>query len=272
MRKALLIPVSIACAALIGAGCGDDTADTTSGESTSSTSTEATTSEATTTAATTTEEAGPFLPDLPEPQLDDDARFPRGTSVGDGDIGTPAPPIAAGVTKAAKEAGCTVKGFASEGRKHVEPDAVPDYGTQPPTSGNHFVKPAKYGAYDEPVPDMPTVHSLEHGASVIYIGKDVPAAARAEIGSFWAESPPYMIVMPGRSKSFPAKGVVITSWQRWLVCKPYQSSDLAAIRAFRDEYRGTGPEGAAGLHSPGDVDFPGTPDPLVEDPGAVPAG
>jgi hypothetical protein len=251
----------------VGAGCGGgDSAGTTSGQSTVGTTSEATT------VATTTEEAGPFLPDLPEPKLDDSARFPRGTSVGDGDIGTPAPPVAAGVTTAAKEAGCTAKGFASEGRKHVQQDAAPNYGTQPPTSGNHWATPAKYGVYDTPVPDMPAVHSLEHGANIIYVGKDVPAAARAEIGRFWAESPPYMLVMPGRSKGFPANGVVVTSWQRWLVCKPYQASDLAAVRAFRDEYRGTGPEGAAALHGTGGVGFPGTPEPLVEDPGAVPAG
>jgi Protein of unknown function (DUF3105) len=270
MRRTLLATTALAAAALLAAGCGgDDTAATT----TEGTTTEGTTTEGTTTEdTTTTADDGPFLPDLPEPTLDDTNRFSRGSSVGEGDIPAPAPPIAAAVKRAADAAGCTVKGFPSEGRQHVEPDAAPDYGTQPPTSGNHFITPAKYGVYDEPVPDMPTVHALEHGANVIYVGKEVPASARTEIGRFWAESPPYMLVMPGRSKDFPAEGIVVTSWQRWLVCKPFQAGDLAAVKAFRDEYRGTGPEGVAGLHNPGDVGFPGTPEPLVVDPGAAPAG
>jgi hypothetical protein len=266
MRRALLVSAVLASASLVAAGCGgDETAQSTTGGTTTGSTT-------TTLPATTTGEQGPFLPDLPEPQLDDEARFPRPTSVGDGDVGTPAPPIDAAVQAAAKRAGCTAKGFPSEGRKHVDASEAPDYGTQPPTSGNHFEVPAKFGVYDKPVPDMPAVHSLEHGANIIYIGKDVPAAARAGIGRFWAKSPPYMIVMPGRSKDFPAAGVVVTSWQRWLVCKPYQSSDIEAIRAFRDAYRGTGPEGSAALHGSGDVPFPGTPKPIVEDPGASPQG
>jgi hypothetical protein len=261
-----LIFAAFASAGLLGAGCGgDDTANTTA-----DTTTGATTDAPTTTGAppTTSVDDGPFLPDLPEAQLDDDNRFPRGTSVGDGDVPQAAPPIDPAVKKAAAAAGCTVRGFASEGRQHVEPDAAPDYGTQPPTSGNHYVSPAKFGVYDEPVPDMIAVHSLEHGANIIYVGKDVPAAARAAIGRLWAASPPFMIVNPGRSKDFPAKGVVVTSWQRWLVCKPFKESDVAAIKAFRDTYRGTGPEAIAGIHDPGGVGFPGANEPLVEDPGA----
>jgi len=270
-RPLLLLPALAASAALVAAGCGGD--DTAQNTTTAATTTSGTTTSGTTTSPPpTTTDQGPFLPDLPTPQLDDQARFPRPTTVGSGDVGTPAPPIAPAVRNAARRAGCTVRGFPSEGRQHVEPDAAPDYGTQPPTSGNHFEVPAKFGAYDKPVPEMPIVHSLEHGGVVISVGRDVPAAARAEIGRFWADSPPYMIVMPGRSSGFPAAGVVVTSWQRWLVCKPYESSDLAAIRAFRDAYRGTGPEGSAALHSGGRVPYPGTPEPIAEDPGAASAG
>lgn len=266
MRRLLLIFAAFASAGLLGAGCGgDDTADTTTGPATETATTASTTTDA---PPTTSVDDGPFLPDLPDAQLDDDNRFARATSVGDGDVGGPAPPIDPEVRKAADAAGCTVRGFASEGRQHVESDAAPDYDTQPPTSGNHYVSPAKFGVYDEPVPDMLAIHNLEHGANIVYIGKDVPAAARAAIGRFWAESPPYMIVNPGRSKDFPAAGVVVTSWQRWLVCKPFQASDLAAIRAFRDAYRGTGPEAVSGIHDPAGVDFPGANEPLVEDPGA----
>lgn len=266
MRRLLLIFAAFAGAGLLGAGCGGgDTANTTTGPTTGTTTSASTTTDA---PPTTSVDDGPFLPDLPEAQLDDDNRFARATSVGDGDTGRPAPPIDPAVKTAADAAGCTVRGFASEGRQHVKADAAPAYGTLPPTSGNHFEVPAKFGVYDEPVPEMLAVHSLEHGASIVYVGKDVPAAARAAIGRMWAESPPYMIVNPGRSKDFPARGVVVTSWQRWLVCKPFQESDVAAIQAFRDAYRGTGPEAINGVHGTGSVDFPGANAPLVEDPGA----
>jgi hypothetical protein len=244
MRRSALLTAALVAAAVGIAGCGgDDTSAPTSSAG---------------------EEA--FLPNLPEPQLDDQNRFARGSSVGDGK--GPAPTIDPVVRKAAKDAGCTVRAFASEGNTHVQTEQAPTYGTQPPTSGNHWEVPIKFGVYDTPVPDMPTVHALEHGAVIVYVGKDVPAAEREGIGRFWAESPPYVIVMPGRSKGFPAKGVVVTSWQRWLSCKPYQSSDVAAIRVYRDTYRGTGSEPIPAVHAEADIGFPGTPEPLVEDPGA----
>jgi Protein of unknown function (DUF3105) len=209
-----------------------------------------------------------YLPNLPEPQRDDDNRLPRASSVGDGDIRTPAPPIAPVVREAAAAAGCQADSFPSEGREHVAPEDAPQYNTRPATSGNHHAIPAKYGVYDLPVPDMPIVHTLEHGGVVIYIGPDVPAAERAAIGRFWAQSPPYMVVASGSSADFPARGVVVTSWQRWLVCKPFTEAHLAAVKAFRDEYRGTGPEAQPAAHGTGSVDFPDMPEPLVLDPGA----
>lgn len=265
MRRAFLVVAGLAAAGLVAAGCGgDDTADT----STATTTGTETTTTSSPPPTTSVVDDGPFLPDLPEPQLDDANRFARGSSVGDGDLPSGAPPIAPAVSAAAKKAGCTVKGFPSEGRQHVAPDAAPAYGTQPPTSGNHFAVWAPFGAYDAPVPDMAMVHNLEHGAIVVSIGPEVPAAARAEIGKFWADSPPFMMVVPGRSKAFPAKGVVVTSWQRWMVCKPFEVGQLDAIRAYRDQYRGTGPEPVAALDAGGGEAFPGVPEPLVADPGA----
>ena len=209
---------------------------------------------------------GPILPNLPSPQLDDANRFPKGSSVGDGLQGPP--PIAPAVKKAADAAGCTTQAFAGEGRTHVQPKNAPTYGQQPPTSGNHYPVPANWGVYDKPLPDMLAVHNLEHGATIVYIGTKVPAATRQAIGDMWAKSPPYVIVAPGVSKGFPADGVVVTSWQRWLVCKGFTAKKLAAVIAFRDAYRGTGPEVIAALNASGVEAFPNAPKPSVPDPGA----
>ena len=261
MRAArLALSVIVAAAALALAGCGGEDGPDGAGTTTGS----ATTTGAGTGTATPAQEA--FLPDLPEPVLDDDARLPRPTTVGDG-LGGP-PPVAPEVRRAAVRAGCAVRSFAGEGREHVAPDTAVSYGTLPPTSGLHAEEWADWGVYDRPLPLPLEVHNLEHGAVVIHVGSRVPAAARAEIGRLWAESPPFVIIVPGRSEGFPPAGVVVTSWQRWLVCKPYRPAMLAAVRAFRDAYRGTGPEGAAALNAGGEPTFPGAPRPLVADPGA----
>jgi hypothetical protein len=259
-RAHLALSAVLASAGLALAGCGGDgpgAAGTTAGAGTPTGA-----GAPTGTAA----DAAAFLPDLPEPALDDDARVSRPTTVGDG-LGGP-PDVAPEVRRAANRAGCVVRSFASEGRDHVAPDTQVAYGTLPPTSGRHAEEWADWGVYDRPLPFPLEVHNLEHGGVIIHIGSRVPAAARSEIGRLWAESPPFVMVVPGRSTGFPPAGVVVTSWQRWLVCRPYRADMLAAVRAFRDAYRGTGPESAAALNAAGETTFPGAPRPLVADPGA----
>jgi uncharacterized protein DUF3105 len=260
-RRALAIAAVTAAVPLVLAGCGGGGSG---GGSTSSGSTSGSTTSSG--GGVVAYPGGPILPNLPDPKLDDTNRFPRPSTVGDGNGA--APPIDAAVTAAATAVGCTTQSFPGEGRNHVAPDKAPQYGQQPPTSGNHFQVPAKWGVYDKPLPDMLAVHNLDHGATIIYIGTKVPAAARQAIGDFWAASPPYVVVAPGVSQGFPANGVVVTSWQRWLVCKDFTAKKVSAIKAYRDAYRGTGPESIAALHAPGSVPFPNAPEPLVEDPGA----
>lgn len=267
-RRALVVAALAASVPLAVAGCGGGSSS--GGDSTGSTTAGTTTGGTTTSAATggvvAFADGKPMLPDLPEPTLDDTNRFPRPSTVGDGLGGPPA--IDPDVKKAATAAGCTVASFKSEGRNHVAPDKAPVYGQQPPTSGNHFQVPAKWGVYDRALPDMLAVHNLEHGGNIVYVGTDVPADARTALGKMWAQSPPFVVIAPGVSKGFPSAGVVVTSWQRWLVCKPFTVKQMAAVEAFRDAYRGTGPEGAAALHAPGSVPFPDAPEPLKQDPGA----
>jgi hypothetical protein len=55
----------------------------------------------------------------------------------------------------------------NEGAIHVDCTPVPTYGTNPPSSGNHYGIWADYKTYTTPVPWGHLVHSLEHGAIVI---------------------------------------------------------------------------------------------------------
>jgi hypothetical protein len=55
----------------------------------------------------------------------------------------------------------------NEGALHLYCTATTSYGTQPPSSGNHFGCWPEYRTYDVPVPWGNLVHGLEHGAVVI---------------------------------------------------------------------------------------------------------
>jgi hypothetical protein len=80
----------------------------------------------------------------------------------------------------------------------------------------------------------------------------------------WAGSPPYLLVEPGLPADVPQRGVTVTSWQRAMVCKTWNARTVAAIRTFRDVYRGTGPEQIPSLNSGAvaeDLPIPVLPDP-----------
>src|SRR4051794_30595120 len=72
----------------------------------------------------------------------------------DARVGTPPPAVQEGDLQAAADAaGCELQlDLPDEGHDHLQPsDPVPDYGTNPPTSGNHIVQPLMQadGAYSE---------------------------------------------------------------------------------------------------------------------------
>lgn len=58
----------------------------------------------------------------------------------------------------------------------------------------------------------------------------------------------------------------MTSWQRWMVCKPFSAKTVEAVRVFAETYRGAGPEPVAALNSPDTA--AGLPKPTEPDPAA----
>ncbi|MBI2706023.1 MAG: DUF3105 domain-containing protein [Actinobacteria bacterium] len=192
------------------------------------------------------------------------AHQPRKSSVqGDG----PAPQISSSVAATARSAGCTVRAFASEGRNHVEDEPVYAL-SSPPTSGNHNATWADWGVYETPLPSRFQMHNLEHGGVIVHVGTGLAAAARSAVRALWQESPAYLLVVPGTTPKFPPGALVVTSWQRWMVCKPYTAKSLEAVRAFRDAYRGAGPEPVPAVNSGSNA--PGLPLPSQPDPAARP--
>lgn len=191
----------------------------------------------------------------------DPSKFLRGSSVGAG-MGPP-PPFARAVRRAATRAGCRLRADLSAGRNHVD---NPDYSLvpRPPTNGPHRPIWANWGFYTQPVPYAYEVHNLEHGAVVIHLGLRIGRPAGTSVVRTWAASPPYLLIVPGLPADVPQRGVTVTSWQRAMICKTWNARTLAAIRTYRDAYRGRGPEQIPSLNSGGtadDLPTPALPDP-----------
>ncbi len=93
--------------------------------------------------------------------------------------GTPPPPAkVTNLKQAAKQAGCDLRlNLKDEGHTHIGTTAAtPDYGTNPPTSGNHVVPPFQQadGAYSDMPNEINIVHSLEHGRMELQYSPELP--------------------------------------------------------------------------------------------------
>ncbi len=133
--------------------------------------------------------------------------------------------------------GCKLQTFKAGGRTHLAAGAPePKYNSFPPTSGPHDPTPALWNYYTTPVPEIQAVHNLEHGGIVINWGSKVAQAQVDQIHSLWEDSPNAMLVFP-----LPQLGnkIALTAWTHLAACTRFGDT---AFRAFRDKYRGKGPE------------------------------
>lgn len=135
-----------------------------------------------------------------------------------------------------------VQSFQEEGREHVSQGEPIDYQTELPTSGPHYDRATTAGFYTEPQPPGNLVHSLEHGAIVIYYHPEglTPEAERSLRAFAQAHRNPYasVIVVP-HPKPNPEFPYILTAWKKMLKLKEY---DAEVVRAFLAEYLGRGPE------------------------------
>jgi uncharacterized protein DUF3105 len=143
------------------------------------------------------------------------------------------------LTRAAAAAGCTVRSFPSEGRDHTTSPVT--YKTNPPTSGAHHPVPAPDGEYANGAPPKERyVHSLEHGRIVLQYRPGASPAARAGLRAVFEEDKDRMLLFPNDT-GMPYE-VAATAWTHLLACPRYNARVPAALRAFRDAYRGKAPE------------------------------
>lgn len=148
----------------------------------------------------------------------------------------------ADLATAAKDANCELlTDQRDEGATHIDPDSkVPNYGANPPTSGNHSPDPLADGAFITTPSPLNYVHGLEHGRIQIQYNTKLPEEDQLQLLALYDEDSPGMMLFPNDDQPYL---VAATAWRQTLGCDSYEgAATLDAIRAFRDQYRGRGPE------------------------------
>ncbi len=115
---------------------------------------------------------------------------------------------------------------------HVLPDQeVPEYTTQPPTSGAHYSLPPPTGAVSDPIDPPLQVTALE-GGMVLVQYQDLSDADVAELEDLGSD---VVIVAPNPDQAEP---VVLTAWITKQTCS---GVDLDTIETFIKDQQGRGP-------------------------------
>jgi hypothetical protein len=161
----------------------------------------------------------------------------------------PPPPKVANLQKAAKEANCDLRlNLPDEGHNHIPPTApTPEYGTNPPTSGNHVQPPYQQadGAYSETPQEIDYVHSLEHGRLEIQYSPDLPESAQLELVGLYDTMYGATLLFPNDKMPYE---VAATTWRNLIGCNEYKGSiTIDAIRDFGKATWGSAREPVTGF-------------------------
>ena len=164
-----------------------------------------------------------------------------------------------------RAAGCTLTtSKAAPSAEHIaslSPTTKVTYSTYPPVSGKHYSTPPIWNNYTQLVDPRVAVHAEEHGGIVVWVGPGVSAAERQKISDFYDESPNAVLVTPIENTAVavtyprhaaPGSKIYLTAWTTEIkngeatggtnVIATCPRFDEDAFKAFRDEFRGKGPE------------------------------
>lgn len=159
--------------------------------------------------------------------------------------------------KAAAKAGCVLRlELEDEGKSHLPPtSAPPDYGTSPPTSGNHAEAPYQQadGAYSEMPDEIFIVHALEHGRMEIQYSPDLSEDEQLELKGLYETMYGGTLLFPNENMTYE---VAATTWTNLIGCPAYKgAATIDAIRAFGKKTWGRyGGEGAGAVKGPTPVE------------------
>jgi len=157
-------------------------------------------------------------------------------------------------------AGCTlrdVKPFPPKSDSNYHGDAPTlatpmRWKTDPPSAGGHYYLWAVWNFYRSPLNPRQVVHNEEHGGVILWWGPKVPQATVDKLRAFYDEEPTGVFGTPIAGLG---NKIAITAWTgdpakyyrngyygigKLSICPTF---DEKAFAAFRDAYRGQGPEG-----------------------------
>jgi hypothetical protein len=157
-------------------------------------------------------------------------------------------------------AGCTlrdVKPFAPKDGQNYHNDSPTltskvRWSTDPPSAGGHYPLWAVWNFYRSPLNPRQVVHNEEHGGVIMWWGPKVPAATVDKLEAFYRESPDSMVGTPYAKLG---NRIALTAWtlddpSQYYRKGQYGTGHIAictkfdedAFTAFRDAFRGQGPE------------------------------
>ncbi len=122
-----------------------------------------------------------------------------------------------------------------EGRSHAVSGQAVLYGTPTPTSGTHAANSPRCGIFTQQMPAELAVHSLEHGAVVIWYQPSLAVDEISGLEAIVSRFDDRVILSPNAELTDP---VVATAWTR---LKVYDFAD-PEIEQFIETYRSRGPE------------------------------
>ncbi len=130
--------------------------------------------------------------------------------------------------------------IADLGAQHVkEGESHEPYNSNPPTSGPHIGNNvAGAGIKDKPVPDELVLHSMEHGAAIVWYKEGLEQSEVDKIRSTFQDSSGKKIMLPRKDLDVP---VALTSWNYLL---KLETVDEEKIKEFIETNNDRAPEKA----------------------------
>lgn len=127
--------------------------------------------------------------------------------------------------------------IADQGNRHIAlGDAHEPYNSNPPTSGPHLENPAKWGIYDEPLPDEQLIHNLEHGGIWISYRDANDTELIGKLKDL-ADDYTLKVILTPRSQNDSA--IAVAAWGRFLKLETF---DRKQIESFIKAFINKGPE------------------------------
>jgi hypothetical protein len=140
-----------------------------------------------------------------------------------------------------------VQTLESQGQLHLAPtDPMPQYNSNPPTSGPHDPSPVPCGVYRQAVSDIKQVHNLEHGVVIVQYDPSITDEERNQLEEFGRDAPSHILVAPREGMDTP---IAVTAWTKLL---SLDTVDIPALEGFYGQFAQAGPE--AGVQCPFQVD------------------